>query len=83
MKYFDKNKKKASFVLCQKNREGGSLHSFSLDFDKPKSFTAIKKKLQNALMNMKFPEVLKKRKRYLSVLPINQPKDIYRFDDMI
>lgn len=45
-----------------KKQGGGGLHSFSLDFDKPKKVYCNKKKLQNALMNMKFPEVLKKKK---------------------
>lgn len=66
-----------------KNRERGGLHSFSLDFDKPKRFTAIKKTAK-CLDEHEIPRgIKKKRKRYLSVLPINQPKDIYRFDDMI
>lgn len=43
-----------------KNREGGGLHSFSLDFDKPKRFTAIKKTAK-CLDEHEFPRGIKKK----------------------
>lgn len=60
MKYFDKNKKKHRLFYVKK-QGGGGLHSFSLDFDKPKRFTAIKKTAK-CLDEHEIPRGIKKKK---------------------
>ena len=45
-----------------KNREGGGLHSFSLDFDKPKKVYCNKKKTAKCLDEHEIPRGIKKKK---------------------